>query len=172
MQFKTLSYPTLAFEFQYPVTTESGRKLPVIISRKPERYSSAAPMTADARQRIVAELVDFPDGITISVSVRTVKHFMYAHMQSLLTALMTRHMLLCHSQHLMPACSLCIEKQRRASPVLLHFHLIVLTFPISNESNALGILQCPLFCTTCSDWNINRVAHCRDIAVTCAVASQ
>ena len=70
MQFKTLSYPTLAFEFQYPVTTASGRKLPVIISRKPERYSSAAPMTADARQRIVTELVDFPDGITISVSVR------------------------------------------------------------------------------------------------------
>ncbi|DBA69530.1 TPA: hypothetical protein ACH3X2_012730 [Trebouxia sp. C0005] len=69
VQFKTLSYPTLAFEFQYPVSTESGRKLPVIISRKPERYSSAAPMTADARQRIVAELVDFPDGITISVSV-------------------------------------------------------------------------------------------------------
>lgn len=69
VQFKTLSYPTLAFEFQYPVTTESGRKLPVIISRKPERYSSAAPMTADARQRIVTELVDFPDGITISVSV-------------------------------------------------------------------------------------------------------
>ena len=69
MQFKTLSYPTLAFEFQYPVTTETGRKLPVIISRKPERYSSAAPLTADARQRIVTELVDFPDGITISVSV-------------------------------------------------------------------------------------------------------
>lgn len=69
VQFKTLSYPTLAFEFQYPVSTASGRKLPVIISRKPERYSSAAPMTADARQRIVTELVDFPDGITISVSV-------------------------------------------------------------------------------------------------------
>ncbi|KAL3162370.1 hypothetical protein ABBQ32_010049 [Trebouxia sp. C0010 RCD-2024] len=69
VQFKTLSYPTLAFEFDYPVTTASGRKLPVIVSRKPERYSSAAPMTADARQRIVTELVDFPDGITISVSV-------------------------------------------------------------------------------------------------------
>ena len=69
-QFKTLSYPTLAFEFQYPVATTTGRKLPVIISRKPERYSSAAPLTADARQRIVTELVDFPDGITISVSVR------------------------------------------------------------------------------------------------------
>ena len=74
MQFKTLSYPTLAFEFQYPVSTESGRKLPVIISRRPERYSSAAPMTADARQRIVTELVDFPDGITISVSVSPVFH--------------------------------------------------------------------------------------------------
>ena len=29
-------------------------------------------MTADARQRIVTELVDFPDGITISVSVSLV----------------------------------------------------------------------------------------------------
>lgn len=29
-------------------------------------------MTADARQRIVTELVDFPDGITISVSVSPV----------------------------------------------------------------------------------------------------
>lgn len=67
--FKTLSYPTLAFEFQYPVATSSGASLPVVISRKPERYSSAAPLTADARQRIVTELVDFPDGITISVSV-------------------------------------------------------------------------------------------------------
>ena len=61
------------------MTTASGRKLPVIISRKPERYSSAAPMTADARQRIVTELVDFPDGITISVSVRPAQHLVCLH---------------------------------------------------------------------------------------------
>ena len=54
---------------QLPVSLE-GRKLPIIASRKPERYSSAAPLAADARQRIVAELVSFPDTITISVSVR------------------------------------------------------------------------------------------------------
>jgi hypothetical protein len=59
----------LAYSFRYPVSLQ-GRRLPLIPSRKPERYSSAAPLTADARQRIVAELVSFPDTLTISVSVR------------------------------------------------------------------------------------------------------
>ncbi|KAK9842313.1 hypothetical protein WJX81_006041 [Elliptochloris bilobata] len=58
----------LAYEFQYP-TALRGQPLPIIQSRRPERYSSAAPLTADARQRIVAELVDFRDNVTISVSV-------------------------------------------------------------------------------------------------------
>eukprot|EP00891_Asterochloris_glomerata_P006085 jgi/Astpho2/6085/e_gw1.00084.203.1_t len=69
LQVKVLEYPTLAFRFQYPVATASGRKLPMIFSRKPERYSSAAPLTADARQRVVAELVDFPDGVTVTMLV-------------------------------------------------------------------------------------------------------
>ena len=67
-EFSTLSDDILAYRFSYPVTLE-GRRLPIIASRKPERYSSAAPLTADARQRIVAELVSFPDTITISMSV-------------------------------------------------------------------------------------------------------
>lgn len=39
----------LAYEFQYP-TSLRGQPLPIIQSRRPERYSSAAPLTADARQ--------------------------------------------------------------------------------------------------------------------------
>ncbi|KAL9676729.1 hypothetical protein QQ045_004947 [Rhodiola kirilowii] len=38
-------------------------------SRKPERYSSAAPLSPDARLRIVSERVDFIDNLIISVSV-------------------------------------------------------------------------------------------------------
>lgn len=38
-------------------------------SRKPERYSSAAPLSPNARLRIVSERVDFIDNVVISVSV-------------------------------------------------------------------------------------------------------
>lgn len=67
--FGTLRDDILAYEFQYP-TRVGGRQLPIIPSRKPERYSSAAPLSADARQRIVSELVSFTDRVTISVTVR------------------------------------------------------------------------------------------------------
>jgi hypothetical protein len=67
-EFATLRDDILAYEFQYPVTL-SGMRLSVIPSRKPERYSSAAPLSADARQRIVCELVDFPERMTITVTV-------------------------------------------------------------------------------------------------------
>lgn len=59
----------MAYEFDYPITTTSGRAIPLVVARRPERYSSAAPLTADARQRIVCELVDLIDAVTISVSV-------------------------------------------------------------------------------------------------------
>ena len=72
-EFATLADNILAYSFRYPVTLQ-GRRLPLIPSRKPERYSSAAPLTADARQRIVAELVSFPDTLTISVAVRRAVH--------------------------------------------------------------------------------------------------
>lgn len=68
-EFKSLTDGFLAYTFEYPATI-NGKPTNIIFSRKPERYSSAAPLTPDARQRIVAELVSFPDGITISVSVR------------------------------------------------------------------------------------------------------
>ena len=67
--FKSLRDPTLAYSFDYPVTSTSGAALPMVVSRRPEKYSSAAPLTADARQRIVCELVSLMDALTVSVSV-------------------------------------------------------------------------------------------------------
>lgn len=66
---KTLRDDTLAYEFTYPAATAAGKPLPLVFSRKPERYSSAAPLTADARQRIVCELADLIDAVTVSVTV-------------------------------------------------------------------------------------------------------
>lgn len=68
-EFATVKDETLAYTFSYPTATASGRKLSLIYSRKPERYSSAAPLTADARQRIVCELVDLTNSVTVSLSV-------------------------------------------------------------------------------------------------------
>lgn len=67
--FKTLREPTLAYSFDYPVVSQNGRVLNMVFSRKPERYSSAAPLTADARQRIVCELADLINAVTITISV-------------------------------------------------------------------------------------------------------
>lgn len=67
-QFKTLKDDTLAYSFSYPVSS-GEEKLPVVLSRRPERYSSAAPLAPDARQRIVSELVDFSHGLVISLTV-------------------------------------------------------------------------------------------------------
>lgn len=72
LQFKVLRDSTLAYAFAYPSTSQSGRSLPIVVSRAPERYSSAAPLSADARQRIVCQLADLKDSITISVAVRGV----------------------------------------------------------------------------------------------------
>jgi hypothetical protein len=65
----TVRDSTLAYEFTYPTVTASGRELPIAVSRKPEKYSSAAPLTVDARQRIVAELVSLQMGVTYAVFV-------------------------------------------------------------------------------------------------------
>ena len=67
--FASLKDDTLAYSFEYPLTSTSGAVLPFVLSRKPEKYSSAAPLTADARQRIVCELVSLVDAVTVSVSV-------------------------------------------------------------------------------------------------------
>jgi len=67
-QFAALADPTLAYSFTYPVAS-GGVSLTLVPSRRPERYSSAAPLSADARQRIVAELVDLKAAVTVSVTV-------------------------------------------------------------------------------------------------------
>ena len=51
-----LSDPILAYSFEYPTATTAGKPLSMVLSRAPEKYSSAAPLTADARQRIVSEV--------------------------------------------------------------------------------------------------------------------
>nr|AWY10654.1 hypothetical protein Sh038L23_g0290 [Saccharum hybrid cultivar SP80-3280]AWY10712.1 hypothetical protein Sh281G09_g0060 [Saccharum hybrid cultivar SP80-3280] len=59
-----------AYSFLYPVELP-GKKVSFkwVESRKPERYSSAAPLSPDARQRIVSERVDMIHNVVISVSV-------------------------------------------------------------------------------------------------------
>ncbi|RRT65584.1 hypothetical protein B296_00009404 [Ensete ventricosum] len=47
----------------------TARFLLEVESRKPERYSSAAPLSPDARQRIVSERVDMINNLVISVSI-------------------------------------------------------------------------------------------------------
>ena len=70
VQFLEVDDSILAYRFVYPVLSASGKKIPIIFSRRPERYSSAAPLSVDARQRIVTSLTSLQDAITISVSVR------------------------------------------------------------------------------------------------------
>eukprot|EP01025_Chloroclados_australasicus_P011138 TRINITY_DN1481_c0_g1_i1.p2 TRINITY_DN1481_c0_g1~~TRINITY_DN1481_c0_g1_i1.p2 ORF type:complete len:301 (-),score=21.95 TRINITY_DN1481_c0_g1_i1:336-1208(-) len=67
--FKYLKDEQLAYQFGYPLQLKSGTPLNLIFSRKPEKYSSAAPLTADSRQRIVCEMVDFSKEITLSLTV-------------------------------------------------------------------------------------------------------
>ncbi|PIA65231.1 hypothetical protein AQUCO_00100603v1 [Aquilegia coerulea] len=59
-----------AYSFQYPVEMPSSKFVfKWVESRKPERYSSAAPLSPDARQRIVSERVDIIDNLIISISI-------------------------------------------------------------------------------------------------------
>jgi len=69
LEMKTLAEPMLSYVFQYPSNDKNGTTLKWFTSRAPERYSSAAPMSADARQRIVYEAVDFSEPLIITVSV-------------------------------------------------------------------------------------------------------
>lgn len=59
-----------AYSYLYPVELPSKKfSFKWVESRKPERYSSAAPLSPDARQRIVSERVDFIDNLILSVSI-------------------------------------------------------------------------------------------------------
>lgn len=60
---------TLAFTFFYPTETLSGKPIPWSNSRTRETYSSSEPMSPDARQRIVHELISFKGPLTTVVTV-------------------------------------------------------------------------------------------------------
>ncbi|XP_057799619.1 psbP domain-containing protein 5, chloroplastic [Salvia miltiorrhiza] len=61
---------TNAYSYLYPTALPSGKFVfKWVESRKPERYSSAAPLSPDARLRIVSERVDFIDNLIITVSI-------------------------------------------------------------------------------------------------------
>ncbi|CAK7353468.1 unnamed protein product [Dovyalis caffra] len=59
-----------AYTYSYPVELPFKKFLfQWVESRKPERYSSAAPLSPDARLRIVSERVDLIDNLILSVSI-------------------------------------------------------------------------------------------------------
>ncbi|KAJ4846209.1 PsbP domain-containing protein 5, chloroplastic [Turnera subulata] len=59
-----------AYTYSYPTELPSQKfLLKWVESRKPERYSSAAPLSPDARLRIVSERVDIIDNLIISVTI-------------------------------------------------------------------------------------------------------
>ncbi|CAM6101254.1 unnamed protein product [Calypogeia fissa] len=57
-----------AYSYEYPVGV-AQQNIRWVESRKPERYSSAAPLSPDARQRIVSERLNFQNNLVVSVSV-------------------------------------------------------------------------------------------------------
>ncbi|XP_019179142.1 PREDICTED: psbP domain-containing protein 5, chloroplastic [Ipomoea nil] len=61
---------TNSYSYIYPTELPSkGFVFKWVESRKPERYSSAAPLSPDARLRIVSERVDIIDNLIISVTI-------------------------------------------------------------------------------------------------------
>lgn len=59
-----------AYSYLYPIELPSKKFFfKWVETRKPERYSSAAPLSPDARLRIVSERVDIIDNLIISVSI-------------------------------------------------------------------------------------------------------
>lgn len=65
----TFKEPLLAYQFSYPTKDASGNPIKWFAPRPAERYSSAAPMSADARQRIVYELLNFDGATPLTMSV-------------------------------------------------------------------------------------------------------
>ena len=59
MPLTKLEQPVMAFEFAYPTETSEGAPVKWATSRVRDTYSSAEPMSPDARQRIVYELISF-----------------------------------------------------------------------------------------------------------------
>ncbi|KAI7730717.1 hypothetical protein M8C21_017423 [Ambrosia artemisiifolia] len=59
-----------AYSYQIPLEMPSKKfTFKWVESRKPERYSSAAPLSPNARLRIVSERVDFIDNLILSITI-------------------------------------------------------------------------------------------------------
>jgi hypothetical protein len=65
----TVAQPVMAYEFSYPSENADGAPIRWTPSRVRDTYSSAEPMSPDARQRIVYELISFKGPMTATVTV-------------------------------------------------------------------------------------------------------
>ena len=66
---KRVRSESLAYEFSYAIEAESGKPISWAVSRERDTYSSAEPMSPNARQRIVYELLSFKGPLTTVVTV-------------------------------------------------------------------------------------------------------
>ena len=69
IKFETMHDDTLAYTIRYPVSTTGEDEVRWVTTRRPEKYSSAPPLTTDARQRVVYEAINFKNALTATVSV-------------------------------------------------------------------------------------------------------
>ena len=68
--FGSMHNDTLAYTIKYPVKVRGvNDEVRWVTTRPPEKYSSAPPLTTDARQRLVYEAINFKDALTATVSV-------------------------------------------------------------------------------------------------------
>eukprot|EP00466_Bigelowiella_natans_P013029 jgi/Bigna1/87412/estExt_fgenesh1_pg.C_200050 len=66
-EFGFLQDPILSYRYKYP-TAAGGKKLSLITSRKPEKYSSAAPLS-NFRHRIVNQMLDYNNVVVYAMYV-------------------------------------------------------------------------------------------------------
>eukprot|EP00468_Gymnochlora_sp_CCMP2014_P009851 CAMPEP_0167764684 /NCGR_PEP_ID=MMETSP0110_2-20121227/14198_1 /TAXON_ID=629695 /ORGANISM="Gymnochlora sp., Strain CCMP2014" /LENGTH=276 /DNA_ID=CAMNT_0007652173 /DNA_START=185 /DNA_END=1015 /DNA_ORIENTATION=- len=68
-QYESLNDPILSYSYKVPQKTESGMALNLVTTRKPEKYSSAAPLSSNFRHRIVNSKLDFNKAIVVCMYV-------------------------------------------------------------------------------------------------------
>eukprot|EP00471_Norrisiella_sphaerica_P004745 CAMPEP_0184490088 /NCGR_PEP_ID=MMETSP0113_2-20130426/17126_1 /TAXON_ID=91329 /ORGANISM="Norrisiella sphaerica, Strain BC52" /LENGTH=364 /DNA_ID=CAMNT_0026873837 /DNA_START=270 /DNA_END=1364 /DNA_ORIENTATION=- len=67
-QFGYLEDPILSYHYKYPTAT-ANTKLKLVVSRKPEKYSSAAPLSSNFRHRIVNQMLDYDNVVVYAMYV-------------------------------------------------------------------------------------------------------
>jgi len=68
MEFGFLQDPILSYHYKYP-TAAGDMKLSLTTSRKPEKYSSAAPLSSNFRHRIVNQMLDYQNVVVYAMYV-------------------------------------------------------------------------------------------------------